>query len=35
MLIIEFCGAYESAIKGKYTWIKKDKNKEPIGVSIR
>lgn len=34
-MVISFCNAYENSIKGKYTKIKKDKKKEPIGVAIR
>ena len=34
-MVIQFCGAYENSIKGKYTKMKKDKKKEPIGVAIR
>lgn len=34
-MVIEFCNAYENSIKGKYTKMKKDKEKEPIGVAIR
>ena len=34
-MVINFCNAYENSIKGKYTKIKKDKKKEPIGVAIR
>jgi len=35
MLIMKFCDAYKSSIKGKYSKIKKDNKKEPIGVSVR
>jgi len=35
MLIMQFCEAYKSSIKGKYSKIKKDNKKEPIGVLIR
>lgn len=34
-MVIEFYNAYENSIKGKYSKIKKDKKKEPIGVAIR
>lgn len=34
-MVIQFCNAYENSIKGKYTKMKKDKKKEPIGVAIR
>lgn len=32
---MQFCEAYKSSIKGKYSKIKKDNKKEPIGVQIR
>lgn len=34
-MVIEFYNAYENSIKGKYSKIKKDKKKEPVGVAIR
>ncbi len=34
-MVIEFCLAYTNSIKGKYSKVKKNKDKEPIGVSIR
>ena len=34
-MVLEFVTAYENSIKGKYTKIKKDQQKEPIGVQIR
>lgn len=34
-MVTEFCNAYSNSIKGKYSRIKKDKEREPIGVSIR
>ena len=34
-MVTEFCNAYSNSIKGKYSRIKKNKDKEPIGVSIR
>lgn len=34
-MVMEFCSAYENSIKGKYTKLKKDQKKEPIGVGIR
>lgn len=34
-LVLEFSNAYENSIKGKYTKIKKDQQKDPIGVQIR
>ena len=34
-MVTDFCNAYMNSIKGKYSRIKKDKDKEPIGVSIR
>lgn len=34
-LILEFVKAYDDSIKGKYTKIKKDQQKDPIGVQIR
>lgn len=34
-MVTEFCNAYTNSIKGKYSRIKKNEEKEPIGVSIR
>ena len=34
-MVKDFSMAYESSIKGKYTQVKKDQEKEPIGVAIR
>lgn len=34
-MVIQFCNAYENSIKGKYTKMKKDQKKDPIGVAIR
>lgn len=34
-MVIEFVNAYDTSIKGKYTKIKKDQQREPVGVQIR
>lgn len=35
LMVKSFTEAYESSIKGKYTQVKKEQEKEPIGVAIR
>lgn len=34
-MVLQFCTAYDNSIKGKYSKIKKEQEKEPVGVAIR